>query len=226
MSVDERDVSANAPLIVAVTGGIASGKSALTARFETLGIPVADADIAARAVVEPGTPGFEAIVEAFGREVVGESGMLDRRALRERVFADAIERKRLEAIIHPRVRAWLGAALENWQTPYGLLSVPLLAENAGAYRWVDRVLVVDVPEAVQIERLMRRDDVDRALAEAMLAAQATRAQRLAIADDVHDAGGPIDALPRRVAEFHAHYLGLAQAKRDGTLSPPRIRAGT
>lgn len=218
-----RDLVSDRPLVVAITGGIASGKSALTARFEALGVPVADADIAARAVVEPGTSGFAEIVAAFGDSIVGADGKLDRRALRERVFADPDERKQLEGIIHPRVRIWLIAALNEWSAPYGLLSIPLLVENAHAYRWVDRVLVVDVPEAVQIKRLMRRDDVDRVLAEAMLAAQATRAQRLAIADDVHDASGPIDALPGRVAELHAHYLTLAQAKREDRLPPPRIR---
>lgn len=218
-----RDIVPDRPLVVAVTGGIASGKSALTARFEALGVPVADADVAARAVVEPGTPGFAEIVATFGNGIIGADGKLDRRALRKRVFTNPDERKRLEAIVHPRVREWLLAALSDWHASYGLLSIPLLAENAHVYRWVDRVLVVDVPEAVQIERLMRRDDVDRTLAEAMLAAQARREQRLDIADDVHDATGPIDALPGRVVELHAHYLELAQAKRDGRLPSPRIR---
>lgn len=212
------------PLVVAVTGGIASGKSALTARFEAIGVPVADADVAARAVVEPGTSGLMEILEAFGAEVLAVNGALDRRALRARVFANPDERRRLESIVHPRVRAWLSAAVSEWRTPYGLLSVPLLAENAVAYRWVDRVLVVDVPREMQVERLIKRDDVDRVLAEAMLDAQATRKQRLAIADDIHDASGPIDGLPARVAELHARYLQLAAQKHEGRLPAPRIRA--
>lgn len=212
------------PLVVALTGGIASGKTALSERFAALGVPVADADIAARAVVEPGTPALAEIVAHFGDGVLGADGRLDRRALRERVFADSAARKRLEAIVHPRVREWLRDKVAGWRTPYGILSVPLLAENAGTYRWVDRVLVVDVPEHAQIERLMRRDDVDRKLADAMLAAQATRAQRQAIADDVHDSTGPMTALEARVIDLHAHYLALAQAKREGRLSPSRIRS--
>ncbi len=211
------------PLVVAVTGGIASGKSALTDAFAALAVPVADADIAARAVVEPGTPGLADVVARFGRGMIDSDGRLDRRALRERVFAEPAQRRVLEAIMHPRIRRWLADAVADWRAPYGLLSVPLLAENAAAYAWVDRVLVVDVPESVQIERLMRRDGVGRDLADAMLAAQATRARRLAIADDVHDASGPIETLPGRVAELHARYLDLARGKRNGRLPMSRIR---
>jgi dephospho-CoA kinase len=214
------------PLVVAVTGGIASGKSALTDAFAALGVPVADADIAARAVVEPGTPGLAEIVMQFGSEVLATDGRLDRRQLRERVFAEPALRKRLEAIVHPRVRQWLADAVGGWRAPYGLLSVPLLVENAAAYTWVDRVLVVDVPAVIQIERLMRRDDVDRKLAQAMLAAQATREQRLAVADDVHDATAPIDALGNTVAAFHARYLALARRMRAGESLVPRIRSAT
>lgn len=211
------------PLVVAVTGGIASGKTALTSRFAELGVPVADADIAARAVVEPGTRGLAEIVAAFGDDVLDAEGGLDRRRLRERVFADSVGRRNLEAIVHPRVRAWLAEAVLAWRGDYGLLAIPLLAENAKSYRWVDRVLVVDVPRSLQLGRLMQRDDVGQALAESILAAQATRERRLAIADDVHDATGPLEALPGRVARLHRHYLSLSRAKREGWLPPPRIR---
>jgi len=216
-------IDRESPLVVAVTGGIASGKSALTDAFARLGVPVADADIAAREAVAPGTPGLAVIVSAFGGSVLDADGALDRRAMRERVFADPRERRRLEAIFIPRESKSLAAAAKAWSTPYGLVSVPLLAENAASYRWVDRVLVVDVPAAVQVERLMRRDGIDRSLAAAMLDAQATREQRLAIADDVHDGNRPIAALPLRVAEWHARYLDLARDKRDGRLPLPRIR---
>jgi dephospho-CoA kinase len=211
-------------MVVGVTGGIASGKSALTAAFEALGVPVADADLAARVVVEPGTEGLAAIVRHFGDAVLDGERRLDRRAMRERVFADPAARHALEAIVHPRVRTWLREAVAQWNAPYGLLSVPLLAENAASYAWVDRVLVVDVPEAVQVQRLMTRDGIDRALAESMLAAQATRAQRLAIADDVHDATAPLADLPGRVAGYHARYLELAALCLQGGLPAPRIRA--
>lgn len=211
------------PLWVGVTGGIASGKSALTAAFDALGVPVADADVAARAVVEPGSPALAEIAAAFGARMLDGQGRLDRRRLRERVFADASARKRLEAIVHPRVRAWMRQAAAGWTSEYGLLVIPLLAENQGDYRWLDRVLVVDVPESLQIQRLMRRDAVDQALAQAMVSAQATREQRLAIADDVHDGSGSIEALPERAAALHERYRVLARQKREGELPPPRIR---
>lgn len=211
-------------MVVAVTGGIASGKSVLTAQFETIGVPVADADVAARAVVEPGTPALVEIADTFGPTVLDPAGRLDRRAMRERVFAEPGARKALEAIVHPRVREWLRDAVARWGEPYGLLIVPLLAENAASYAWVDRVLVVDVPEQVQIERLMARDGIDRTLAEAMLAAQASREQRLAIADDLHDATAPLAELATEVADRHARYMELAALKMRHRLPPPRIRA--
>lgn len=208
-------------LVVAVTGGIASGKSALTAAFGALGVPVADADIAAREVVAAGSAGLAQVVEQFGPDVLAADGGLDRRAMRTRVFGDPEARHRLEAIVHPRVREWLRAAVRGWTAPYGLLAIPLLVESGDAYRWVDRVLVVDVPAEVQIERLMHRDGIDRALAESMLAAQASREQRLRVADDVHDATGPLETLAGRVATLHANYLARASEKKAGTLSPSR-----
>lgn len=221
MGLSVVDNDAPLPLVVAVTGGIASGKSALTAAFQALGVPVADADIAAREVVARGSDGLAQIVSAFGPEVLTPDGDMDRRSMRTRVFVDPDARQRLEAIVHPRVRQWLRDAAARWQAPYGLLAIPLLVESGDAYDWVDRVLVVDVPASVQVERLMRRDDIDRALAESMLAAQATREQRLAIADDIHDATSPLAALPEKVAALHQHYLALAQVRRDGRLPPRR-----
>lgn len=212
------------PLVVVITGGIASGKSALTRALEALGVPVADADVAARAVIAPGSEGLAELVAAFGDDVLDADGTLDRVAMRERVFADPVAKKRLEAIIHPRVRAWLRDAASGWQSEYGALAIPLLVESGGAYDWVDRVLVVDVPEAVQLERLVRRDDIAPALAQAMLSAQASRTQRLAVADDVHDATGPIAELPARAEHWHRHFLALARAKRAGRLPPSRLRS--
>jgi len=192
--------------VVGLTGGIASGKSAVAKRFEALGINVHDADIAAREVIEPGTPGLAAVVEAFGPDVLDADGCLDRRAMRERVFANPELRRMLEAIIHPRVRQWLWDKAHADQGPYCLLAIPLLAENLAHYQWLDRILLVDVPESTQIARLLARDNIDETLAHRMLAQQATRTERLAIADDVIDNSGDESRLDAMVAELHQKYL--------------------
>ena len=195
--------------VVALTGGVAAGKSAVERRFRELGIGVHDADRAAREVIEPGTPGLAAIVEAFGKEVLGADGRLDRPAMRRRIFADHDARQTLEAIIHPRVRQWLRDQAEADRGPYCVLAIPLLVENLAHYRWVNRVLVVDLAPEEQVRRLVLRDDVDEALARRMLASQASREQRLAIADDVIDNSGTEDALDEQVRDLHARYLALA-----------------
>lgn len=206
-------MSTTMPFTVALTGGIASGKSAVERRFKTLGIHVYDADHAARVVVEPGSDGLAAIIGAFGNEVLDPQGRLDRPAMRQRIFADRAARKTLEAIVHPRVRQWM---LEHAQADDGLylvLAIPLLTENIGHYRWVDRILVVDVPEATQIDRLVARDGIDETLAARILASQAPRESRLALADDVIDNDGPEAALDARVTALHQQYLALAAARR-------------
>ncbi|MFA7588221.1 MAG: dephospho-CoA kinase, partial [Novosphingobium sp.] len=173
-----------AEFIVALTGGIASGKSEVERRFRALGVHVADADVASREVVEPGTPGLAEIVEAFGPGALDAGGRLDRAAMRRRVFADDDARRRLEAIIHPRVRTALREACDAAPGPYAMAAIPLFAEaGRQAYDWVDRVLVVDVPVEVQLQRLLRRDGIDEALAWRMIRAQASRKERLALADD-------------------------------------------
>lgn len=199
-------------LIVALTGGIAAGKSAVARRFEALGVAVHDADIAAREVVEPGTAGLAAVLASFGTEVLDASGRLDRRAMRQRVFADPAARKTLEAIIHPRVRQWLHDRAMADPGPYCLLAIPLLAENIAHYRWVDRVLLVDAPESLQVERLMRRDGIDETLARRMLAHQASRAQRLAVADDLIANEACEADLDAAVARLHQRYLAMAQTR--------------
>jgi len=195
--------------VVALTGGVAAGKTAVTRRFEALGIHVYDADVAAREVVAPHEPALAEIEFAFGARVLQADGALDRRAMRERVFADPDARKKLEAIIHPRVRAWLRRRVGMDRGPYCMLAIPLLVENRAEYEWVDRVLVVDAPETLQIERLMRRDGVTRDAAQRVLDAQSARAQRLAIADDVIVNDGEEAALDSQVAALHARYLELA-----------------
>jgi dephospho-CoA kinase len=206
-------VSEHRAYVVALTGGIAAGKSAVTRRFEALGIAVYDADIAAREVVKPGSEGLEAIVQAFGSGVLDVQGQLDRAAMRRRVFADDMARHTLEGITHPRVRRWLRERADADRGPYCLLAIPLLAENIAHYRWVDRILVVDAPERVQLERLTRRDGIDEALARNMIARQASREQRLELADDVIVNEGEEAALDAAVTALHAHYLALADAAR-------------
>ena len=195
--------------VIALTGGIAAGKSAVTRRFAALGVPVHDADVAAREVVAPGSEGLAAVVAAFGDEVLDAEGRLDRPAMRRRVFADPAARRTLEGIIHPRVRHWLHERALADTTPYCLLAIPLLAENIAHYRWVDRVLLVDAPVEQQLERLVARDGIDEALARHMLAQQARREERLTLAHDVIDNSGDEAALDTAVAKLHQRYLALA-----------------
>ena len=203
--------------IVAVTGGIASGKSEVTRRFEALGVTVADADIAARDAVAPGSVGLAEVVASFGDGILAPDGALDRAAMRQHVFGDEAARRRLEAIIHPRVRAQLRATCEAAPGAYAIAAIPLLAEGGGreAYVWLDRILVVDVPAEVQQARLMARDGSDAALAQRMIAAQATREQRLAVADDVIVNDGPLAALQAHVEALDRLYRRLAVEARVG-----------
>jgi dephospho-CoA kinase len=200
-----------AAFCVGVTGGVASGKSEVTRRFEALGMVVADADVAARVAVEAGSAGLGEVVAAFGDDVLDAQGGLDRAAMRRRVFADPDARRRLEAIVHPRVRALLRAQCEAAPGAYAIAAIPLLTEGGGreAYPWLQRILLVDVPVEVQRARVMARDRVEAELAERMIAAQATRAARLAIADDVIVNDGPLEALDRQVAALDRRYRALA-----------------
>ena len=197
--------------VIGLTGGVASGKSEVARRFEALGIVVADADIAAREALAPGSEGLAETVSIFGADILAADGGLDRAAMRRRVFADTDARRRLEAIVHPRVRAALETQCRAAVSPYAVAAIPLLAEGGGrtAYPWLSRILVVDVPEAVQLQRLQARDGIDAALAANMLAAQASRRERLAIADDIIANDGPLDALDAQVAALDRKYRNLA-----------------
>lgn len=199
------------PMLVVLTGGIASGKSAAADEFARLGVPVIDTDVLAREVVEPGQPALQAIRAEFGDGVMRADGALDRRALRRIIFADAARRERLEAILHPRIVERARQRLAQLDAGYAVLVVPLLVET-GLFADADRVLVVDVPEQTQLERLRARDQVDRDQAHAALAAQATREQRLARADDVIDNSGTLADLHARVAELDRHYRRLASTR--------------
>ena len=205
---------AGRPYVVGLTGGIASGKSEVTRRFGSHGIAIVDADVLAREAVAPGSEGLAAIVARFGPGVLAPDGSLDRATLRRHVFEDPEARAALEAIVHPRVRTAVEAGCRQATSPYVVAAIPLLAEGGGraAYPYFDRILVVDVPVDVQRERLVDRDRIAPDLADRMIGAQASRAQRLAIADDVivNDAGR--DALATAVDALDARYRRLAATR--------------
>lgn len=196
--------------IVGLTGGIASGKSTVAALFARHGITIVDTDELARDVVGVGSEGLAQVVAAFGDEVLTADGNLDRRRLREHIFADEAARARLEALLHPRIEALARERIGAAAGPYCLLVVPLLVEKNWQHM-VDRVLVVDAPEADQIARLRSRDTIGEAEARAAMSTQSARAPRLAAADDVIDNRHGLAALERRVATLHEDYLTLAQA---------------
>lgn len=195
--------------VVAITGGIGSGKTTVANQFAELGIEVVDADVIAREVVEPGTPALAAIAAHFGSAVITPDGQLDRRRLRERVFTDPQAKGWLNALLHPLIRTEMQHQCAAARSPYCLLVVPLLVENR-LTALANRVLVIDVDEATQIERTCRRDGVSREQAQAILAAQASRADRLAAADDVLDnQNGTPEAIKSRILALHETYLAFA-----------------
>jgi len=198
------------PFRVALTGGIASGKTTVADLFAALGVPVIDTDVIARQVVEPGQPALAAVVAAFGPDVLDADGRLDRRRMRARIFADPTARQRLESILHPAIRTEMERRSSEAGGPYQVLVIPLLAEGKRRDH-VNRVLLVDVPESLQIERLVLRDGVSHEQARLSLGAQATRAERLTMADDVVRNTGSVDELQGQVARLHQLYLGLAAA---------------
>ena len=195
------------PLRVGLTGGIASGKSTVADMFEALGAVIIDTDVIAREVVMPGQPALDEIVEVFGRDVLAADGSLDRRAMRKRVFEDEPLRLRLEEILHPRIRDETFRQASAAGGPYQLIVVPLLAESP-LKDYVDRILVVDCDEEAQVSRLLERDTETIEQAERILAAQASREERLAIADDVIDNSRSLEETRRQVENLHGLYLGL------------------
>ncbi|MCI1032681.1 dephospho-CoA kinase [Raoultella sp. BIGb0149] len=193
---------------VALTGGIGSGKSTVADAFSHLGVNVIDADVIARQVVEPGTSALLAIAARFGQQMINDDGTLNRRSLRERIFAHAEDKTWLNALLHPLIQQETRRQIQAASSPYVLWVVPLLVEN-NLVANADRVLVVDVAKETQIARTILRDRVSREHAERILAAQATREQRLAAADDVIENMGPPDAIASDVARLHEKYLMLA-----------------
>lgn len=203
--------------IVGLTGGIAAGKSEVSRRFEALGIVVADADLAAREVVAPGSPALERIANHFGAQILLPDGTLDRAQLRECVFASTEARQLLESITHPAIRKRVREICEAATSPYAIAAIPLLAEAGGRqhYPWLDRILVVDAPEPVQHARLMQRDGIDAELADRMIAAQTNREQRLALADDVISNDGDPAHLDETVRSLDVRYRAFAAAMGRG-----------
>jgi dephospho-CoA kinase len=195
---------------IGLTGGIASGKSTVSQRFQELGVPVIDADLASRAVVERGTPGIERVVARFGSGVLTANGELDRRALRDLIFADPASRQALDAILHPLIRAAMEARAAATVGPYLVVVIPLLVEGGRTHDRVDRVLVVDVDEDIQLQRVQARDGSSAQQARAILASQASRDARLAVADDVLLNSGSVADLRQSVDHLHESYLRLAQ----------------
>lgn len=194
--------------VVGLTGGIASGKSTVAAQFAAKGIAVVDADLVAHALTAVDGEAIPAIRAAFGAEATASDDAMDRAAMRRRVFADPAERQRLEAILHPLIRAGCERELAAARSPYALLVVPLLAESPHWQQRCARILVVDCPESVQHARLMARSGLSSEEASRIIAAQATRAQRLAIATEIIRNEGKFEALAHEIDAIHLAYLKI------------------
>lgn len=190
--------------VIGLTGGIASGKSAVSRMFEDLGSNVIDADVVAREVVEPGTEGLMALTKEFGPEILKSNGTLDRTGLRKMVFNNEHKLKQLNAILHPLIHEKIKQKISQVTDNYCIVVIPLLCESSN-YKWLDRILVVDVPPQVQLQRLMSRDGITEALAQKMMNSQCTRKQRLLIADDVIKNDKTLDELKGHVETLHKLY---------------------
>lgn len=201
--------------IVGLTGGIGSGKSQVSALFEALDVTVVDADLIAREVVEPGTEGLAAIAEHFGAEILEADGSLNRAALRTRVFNDEAERRWLNALTHPLIRSEMVRRCREAPSEYALMVVPLMVENK-LHTLVDRLLVVDLPEDQQRHRTASRDNTEGSEVDKIIARQASRAERLALADDVIDNSGSVEALSPQVRRLHQQYLTMARNRSSAT----------
>lgn len=198
------------PYIVALTGGIGSGKSTVADAFARFGVSIVDADVIARQVVEPGTPALTAIVQRFGDDMLQPEGTLNRSALRQRIFNNPDDKTWLNRLLHPLIHQETQRQLAEVKSPYALWVIPLLVEN-GLQDRANRVLVIDVDCETQLTRTMTRDGICRQQAMNILSAQASREQRLAIADDVIDNGGTAQEIEPAVAALHQRYLELAKS---------------
>lgn len=194
-------------LRVGLTGGIGSGKSTVARRFTDKGIPIIDADVITRKLVEPGEAALTEISEILGKEFISEDGRLDRARLRDAIFENEVTRKRLEAILHPRVAEVVADKVTSLTSPYCIIVIPLLFEAAQEHL-VDRILVVDAPEELQVDRVMTRDHIDAGKVKQIIASQLDRKSRLARADDVIVNDGNETALEDQVNRLHKHYLQM------------------
>jgi dephospho-CoA kinase len=196
------------PLRIALTGGIACGKSIVAQLFAEYGVPIIDTDVIARDLVQPGQPALDEIRSAFGDEVFDSGGRLDRKSMRQLVFSDASRRKILESILHPKIREETVARSEAADGPYQIIVVPLLV-GSPLQQYMDRILVVDCDESTQLARLLERDAENEQQARRIVAAQASRSDRLAIADEVISNDGNLDATRTQVDALHSRYLTMA-----------------
>jgi dephospho-CoA kinase len=195
--------------VVGLTGGIGSGKSAVASAFEALGVEIVDADVLAHQLSARGEAGHAGIAREFGNDVLLPNGDLDRARLRERAFADASDRRRLESILHPLIGDLARREMGRWSGPYGIVVVPLLFERNGLGSVVDRILVVDCPEEDQVRRVIARSALSETQVRAIMATQIDRAKRLEAADDILDNSGPRENIAPQVAALHEKYLRLA-----------------
>ena len=196
-------------LVVGLTGGIGSGKSAAADEFERLGATVVDTDAIARELTEAGGAAMPHIQALFGEHFIAPSGAMDRKAMRERVFGDPVARQALEGLLHPMIRTEAERRIARAAGPYVVYVVPLLIESKEPRRRADRILVVDAPENVQVSRVVARSGLSDAEVRKIMAAQASRAERSAAADDVIDNGGTLDALREQVRALHSRYVKMS-----------------
>jgi len=194
-------------LKIGLTGGIGSGKSAACEIFSELGVPVVDADNIAHNLVKPGMPAFKKITKMFGNEVISSDGTLDRKIIRDTIFTNKIDRKKLEDILHPAVYREISVQVGNINSKYCIISIPLLLET-DASKTVDRILVIDVPRELQLERALNRDKTNKSDIDAIIDSQISRKDRLLAADDIVDNKGDIDNLRKRIRDLHEFYSSI------------------
>jgi dephospho-CoA kinase len=194
-------------LKVGLTGGIGSGKSTACEIFTELGVPVIDADIIAHNLVKPGMPALEEIIRVFGKEVISNNGTLARKIIRDKIFANNNDRKKLEDILHPAVYREISVQVKNINSNYCIISIPLLLET-GAAKTVDRILVIDVPREQQLERASNRDKTNKNDINAIIDSQISRKDRLSAADDIVDNKGNVKDLRKKICELHEFYSNI------------------
>ena len=196
-------------LAVGITGGIGSGKSAAADRFSELGVPIIDADVIARQIVEPGRPACRKVIDAFGDEVASDDGGLNRAKLRKIIFSEPEKKTLLENILHPEIHAEILRQIAELSTPYTIVVIPLLAESKRQYP-LDRILVIDAPAELQVSRVCARDDQSESEVKRVIQLQSSRPDRLAIADDVIENTGSLQSVRNSVDALHGKYLAIAR----------------